>query len=395
VVAVLFKRRRRILQVFAAQLVVVVIALLVRRPEYEAEASVLVKYGREYVNRPEVGQERSLVTLTPEEVLNSELQILTSEDLLREVVEAVGAARLYPGLLGRAPTVAEAARRFRKALDADAVKRSSVLRVAFRHPDPRVAADALHVLLDRYQQKHLQAFGEGSLDFVQQQLRTYEDRLHESERRLEEFRQSSGVFAYDHQMRLLLERRADLAAQHRQAGVELAELERRISAQRQALEGPSPNEVVMDVERDLIRARGDVRSRRARLASVSRLIDEVDGQIRALDAHQLQLAALQRQAAQDERNFATYRAKVDEMVLASAMNRQRLSNVSVIDAGAVPSRPANSRLGLPLALGLALSVLGALLYGVVAERLGQTLSTPEAVERRLDIPVLASVHHHA
>jgi capsular polysaccharide biosynthesis protein len=77
------------------------------------------------------------------------------------------------------------------------------------------------------------------------------------------------------------------------------------------------------------------------------------------------------------------------------MNRQRLSNVSVIDAGAVPSRPATSRLGLPLALGLFLSLLGALLYGVVAERLGQTLSTPEAVERRLDIPVLASVHHHA
>ena len=391
VLAALFRRRGRMIQIFLAVLALVAVATFVPPRMYETRARILVKYTSEYVYRPQVGEARLPIALAPEEILNSEMSILTSDELVREVIEELGVTRLYPGSLGRAPSLEEASRIFRKNLSAEGVRRSTVLQVAFRHPDPELSARALQALVERFERKHVNVFSEGTLAFLEDQLRTYAERLKRSDERLEEFRQEHGVFEYDEQMSLLLRERAELEAAHRLAGVELAESQRQLEPLRRSLEGPRPPEVVGAIETGMIRLQGQVQARRARLAAVSSLVQLVEQKIRDMERNERRLVSIRRDIAQDEKNYEAYRTRVEEMRVSSALGDQSISNISVIDPGSLPSRPAGSPRAVRLLLGAVLAGLSAVIYAFVAEYLSQGMATPETVQRRLNLPVLASV----
>lgn len=390
-----FRRWKGILAVFLLVLAAAAAIALLRPPRYEARASILVRYGSEYVYRPEPGEQRLPIALTPEEILNSEAAILTSHDLLREVVEAIGPARLLPSAFGRAPTVEQAVDAFRRGLEVEGVRRSSVLAVAFRHPDPEVAAEALHVLVDRFEEKHVSVFSEATLAFLERQLGAYEAALREADGRLEAFRQEHGVFEYAEQMQLLLRRRAELEAVQREAGVEAAEAQSRLAALRGSLARPHPPEVMAAVQTDAIRLEGEARSLRARQAEAAQLLAALGEEIRVLDRTERQLAALRRDVEQAERNHETYRARVEEVRVAAALGAQNLSNISVIDPGTVPTRPVGFGRALALALAVVLAALSAAVYALLAEYLSQGMATPERVEERLGLPVLTSVRRFA
>jgi uncharacterized protein involved in exopolysaccharide biosynthesis len=391
VLAAVFRHRRRMIQIFVGVLALVALATFLRPRMYETRARILVKYTSEYVYRPEVGESRLPIALAPEEILNSESSILTSDELVREVIEEIGVATLYPGSFGRAPSIEQASKTFRKNLSVEGVRRSTVLQASFRHPDPQLSARALHALVERFEQKHVNVFSEGTLAFLEDQLRTYAERLKKSDERLEKFRQEHGVFEYAEQMNLLLRERAELESAHRQAGVELAESQRQIEPLRSALEGPRPPEVISAIQTDMIRLAGEAQARRARLAAVSDLIEDLEQKIREMERNERQLASIRRDIAQDEKNYDAYRARVEEMRVSSALGAQSISNISVIDPGSVPAQPAGSRRAVMLLLGAFLAGLSAVVYAFVAEYLSQGMATPEAVQRRLNLPVLASV----
>lgn len=391
VLAAVFRRRRRMIQIFLAVLALAAVATFMRPRMYETRARILVKYTSEYVYRPQVGEARLPIALAPEEILNSEMSILTSDELVREVIQEIGAATLYPGSFGRTPSIEQASRIFRKNLSAEGVRRSTVLQVSFRHPDPELSARALHALVERFERKHVNVFSEGTLAFLEDQLRTYAERLKRSDERLEAFRQEHGVFEYDEQMNLLLRERAELETAHRQAGVELAESQRQIEPLRRSLEGPRPPEVVGAIQTDMIRLEGEAQARRARLVAVSKLIETLEQEIRAMERNERQLASIRRDIAQDEKNYEAYRTRVEEMRVSSALGEQSISNISVIDPGSVPAQPAGSRRAVRLLLGAILAGLSAVIYAFVAEYLSQGMATPETVQKRLNLRVLASV----
>jgi uncharacterized protein involved in exopolysaccharide biosynthesis len=380
------------IQIFAGVLALVAAATFLRPRTYETRARILVKYTSEYVYRPQIGEARLPIALAPEEILNSEISIITSDELVREVIEEIGVATLYPGsFFGRTPSIEDASKTFRKNLSAEGVRRSTVLQVSFTHPDPQLSTRALHALVDRFEQKHVNVFSEGTLAFLEDQLRTYAQRLRKSDEKLEAFRQEHGVFEYTEQMNLLLRERAELEASHRQAGVELAESQRQIEPLRRSLEGPRPPDVIGAIQTDMIRLEGEAQARRARLSAVSNLIEDLERKIRAMERNERQLASIRRDIAQDEKNYEAYRARVEEMRVASALGEQSISNISVIDPGSVPTQPAGSRRAVKLLLGAILAGLSAAIYAFIAEYLSQGMATPEAVQRRLSLPVLASV----
>ena len=67
--------------------------------EYEAQASILVKLGQEFMYRSETlsgGSERGM---NQEEALNNEIKILTNHDLIKNVVPPLVFRNLYPELI--------------------------------------------------------------------------------------------------------------------------------------------------------------------------------------------------------------------------------------------------------------------------------------------------------
>src|SRR3974390_81768 len=82
VLRIIFKYRGRMAVVFFIVFASVVLVTFMTPPVYEAKSALMVKFGREHIYRPELGEGRSPLFLTQEGAINSEIQILTSRDLL-------------------------------------------------------------------------------------------------------------------------------------------------------------------------------------------------------------------------------------------------------------------------------------------------------------------------
>ena len=332
-------------------LLLVAAVAFVPAPYYQASSTVMVKFGREYVYRPEIGDQRPMIMVTPEEVLNSEVEILTSGDLIDSVIAAITPAKLYPPRLGVASQGDAVRRRFQSALSVDAVKRSTVLQISFSHEDPELAARAVNLLVDGYKEKHLQVFREQNTAFLETQLRAYENSLKDAQRALESFRQEHGVFSYEEQANQLLAARTTQEAAYRDAVV---------------------------------------RGSKIRARSFKQMAADLDQQIRDLDLRQSQFTDAKRTLAESEKNYQAYRAKYEEMRIGADLDRQKLGNVSVIQPAIPPASPVRSR-GDVLLAGAVMSILSALVYAFLAEYLTQAFSAPEHAERQLGLPVLVTV----
>ena len=234
---VLFKHKNTILIIFFVVVATVTIGSFLLSPTYEAKSSLLVKFGREYIYRPEVGergQDMRLVPLNQEEVINSEIQILTSRDLIEKVINTLKVENIYPDLAenptGRVTPLEAAIQQFEKTLSVEGVKKSNVIQVSFQHEDPRIAAKAVNLLVDFLTEKHLQVYSDPKSSFLEQQLSTYEQSLIESQNQLKDFKQKYRVFSLEEQRTLLLKQRTDLDSTLKTAQNQVKELQNRLSS---------------------------------------------------------------------------------------------------------------------------------------------------------------------
>ncbi len=236
--AILARGKWTVLLVFLGVTGLVTWGTLRERPLYEAESSLMVRIGREYVYRSEVGRTETARTPSLSEMVNSEVEILSSRDLAEQVVREIGVEVLYPDLLETVPDAHLAAEmavlRFRKAAAIRAVLESSVIKVGFEHEVPQLAADAVNRLVERFKDKHVEVFGEERASKLEAQLETRVAHLAEAERALAEFKRQSGVFDLDAQRNLLLDRRERLDQALQTVEAELAGLRLRAGPDSQA-----------------------------------------------------------------------------------------------------------------------------------------------------------------
>ena len=72
-------------------------------------------------------------------------------------------------------------------------------------------------------------------------------------------------------------------------------------------------------------------------------------------------------------------------------NRQKMANISAIQAAAVPQKPVKPKKALNIVLGIISGAVSGLGLGFFSEYINQGLSTPESRERHLGPPVLGTV----
>src|SRR5262245_16797690 len=198
------RHRPRIFIALAATIGLVMGATIMLTPIYEAESLLLVKYGREYMYRPELGERDAIaVALNKDRQLaqiNSELAILRSRELFADVLGQVGIGRLYPSLEA-APggTANEAAlERLEASVTAYQIKDSDVIRVKLEHPDRELAAQALNTIVDKYMARHLNAFSDASTTaFLEQKVAGSRKELQQAEEKLKAFQMRTRSFSGD------------------------------------------------------------------------------------------------------------------------------------------------------------------------------------------------------
>jgi len=227
---VLFKYKYMIVVLGIVSAFATLIVSLIIPREFEANATLMVNIGREYVYRPEIGDptyggNRSYRLI---EMVNSEIQILNSRDVKQKVISTIGIENIYPKMLAEDNPLEMATREFAKKLSIKSILDSNIIQLYFRHPDPLIAAKALNTLIDVFNQKHLQVYENSLMPFMEDQLNTSEQQLKAAEEELEHFKQKYGVYDIDQQTTLLLTQRSELEKTLNGVENEIKELEQKI-----------------------------------------------------------------------------------------------------------------------------------------------------------------------
>ena len=214
ILTVLWKHKGKILAVFLGTVLTATVGSFVMTPTYESQATIMVKMGREHMYRPEVGSTGPAVSYDQNRIMESEIQILSSRDLTKGVLVKLGVEQLYPDLLERQPknmTPLEAAmEEMQKNFSFSTVKDSNVIRIKFQHPSAEASAQAVNYLTELLMEKHLKIFSNPQASFLEEQASAYQNRLEQSQSRLQEFKKRHGLSSLQEEKQLVLEQRRDL-----------------------------------------------------------------------------------------------------------------------------------------------------------------------------------------
>jgi hypothetical protein len=118
--------------------------------------------------------------MSQQEILNSEMQILTNSDLARSVVAEIGIGNFHPDFLSlgipfeiplsRLEPLAQAVLGFEKNLSVEAVRKSNVILVSFINKDPRIAAKTVNPARREIQGEAPPGIQRPRSSFLEQQL---------------------------------------------------------------------------------------------------------------------------------------------------------------------------------------------------------------------------------
>lgn len=87
---VLYKYKISIILIWLTTVLTIVMGNNLVTPIYQSESTILVKFGREYVYSPEVGDDKPFNYYNRSSLINSEIEILYSNDLIYSVIEEIG-----------------------------------------------------------------------------------------------------------------------------------------------------------------------------------------------------------------------------------------------------------------------------------------------------------------
>jgi uncharacterized protein involved in exopolysaccharide biosynthesis len=230
--SLLRKRRITVVVVFVIVTTTVIAGSFTIPPVYTAQTTIMIKHGREFYYRAPAGEVANASLFSLKEMVNSEVEILRSRSLAEQVISQLGLDYVYPDMLAEeaesANLLAAAAARFQDSVVVMDVLESSIIRVTLDHVDPRVAADALNLLVDKFKDKHVEIFSDAKGAFISDQLAGYEGRLSESENAMRAFRQANGVYNIAEQESLLLHRRMQLDTELNDTEFRISEVEQQL-----------------------------------------------------------------------------------------------------------------------------------------------------------------------
>ena len=467
ILTVAFHDRKRILSALLIGLLLTALAVALVPQRFTAEASLLLRLGREYVYTPEVGDPNQAqpVSYDREQTLLAEAKILTSNDVIGSVLQNVGVAQVYPQLAASGKTAAEqnarAAMALEKSLEAELLKGSNLLQVKFSHEDSKIAAQVLEQVIEAYLQKRLQVFASITKGGAEADMEQRRSQLADIENRLAEFKRQRGIRSFPEEQTLLLAQRnaleqrladvllamaqasgrtqslnkqlgslpaevrlssetqrgeaaenarkvlLDLKLKERDASNKYFENEpqvqdaranvqratevlRELEAQppRSVRSGRSP--VREGAESELVRSSADLLQSKAGTSTLATQLTAVNQRLSELSKSEDDLRALERDRRLAEGQYEAASKRLRDERIGSELDRQRKSNVSVVQRPLVPLEARSPRRVVAI-LGLLLSLGAALLTGLLSALWRDTFLTPGEVQRGLDVPLLGSV----
>lgn len=211
---------------------------------YESEMELLVNNERQdLVVTPEDDAHTILSNELSEIQVNSEIEVLRSNEILRDVVLKAHLQEHEPGTVQAAGEASPAAvdharRRLEKALKISAVKKSNIIAVSYRAKNPELAHAVLKQLLDTYLTAHLKAHGTpGSYGFFQEEAASFFKQLQHAEDDLTIFRERYSALIMPEEKDILMQRAVDAQASLEETESQIAEYTQKVDEDNHAMRG--------------------------------------------------------------------------------------------------------------------------------------------------------------
>ncbi len=294
VLTVLFKHRGKMLLTFLVTVAGVLLATFLQAPVYESSSALLIRFGRQFIYRSEAGrglddiQNRSRAA-----VVNAEIDILKSDDLLQEVIGDVGLARIYPDLARReGPQGTTAALgRMAEAYRVRGMDESNTLRVSFEHTSPEVAAAVVNAAVARFTEKHLEAFGNPKMvSFYEEKVALFRGKLADVGERIRDYQLANATVDLGEQRSLLLQQLTRLDSEIGETEVRMSGVTTKVKALEQEMAAQGERSALYEesemntVEEQLLQLKLRERELRTQFKETDRQIVNVQKQIAIVEA---------------------------------------------------------------------------------------------------------------
>lgn len=264
---------------------------------YKAHSSLLVKLGQEYVYQPRAGDAGRGAILDNEQVIQAEIEILSSANLKQKVVDAIGLKRLFPDLAkqyaaapaDRAKYQGEAVKALEQQLKVGTAPETPVIRLEYAHKDPVMAAEVLNRLVDEYLQYRRQVLSDVLPPLLAEQRRSFQARLGVADEAYQAFLEAHRIGDFDAEKTALSALHSALTDEAYRVDARAEEVRGRLDALAAELRRVQPE---VNLQRDvnntsadkLLQLKLEREELLARYTPTARPVQEIDGRIAQLEA---------------------------------------------------------------------------------------------------------------
>jgi uncharacterized protein involved in exopolysaccharide biosynthesis len=236
------RHRRLMVLSFLGVLTGTILAIFFLPARYQANTTILVKHERldlVVTADPNAAQQQLPPPVT-EVDMNSEVELIKSQDLLEKVATACGLISSRPHWFTRlhlsrprdnesSQALATAVDELRSALKVETLTKTSLISISYEDTNPSRAAQVLTTFVNLYMDKHLAVHRpNGTLGFFREQTQQYEQGLKSAESRLLDFTKHQKVVSPELQKAATLQKLSEFQADLKQAQASVKETEERI-----------------------------------------------------------------------------------------------------------------------------------------------------------------------
>ena len=265
---ILWKHRGKVILTFLTTFILIAIGTYTKLPMYKAESVLLIKYGRKYYFQSMGGFEKSAVPIRSDVVLNNEIRIMKSQDLIEKVVSSIGLENLSPELFteeelaskspqntkrlyekGKRPLkllalqtdqsdeisleettlLNQSVSQFLDNLSVTGVSNSNILQISYKHPNPQLAAMAVELMVEFYKDIHLKIYNDLNIPFLEKQLEISFNDQEKAENYLQTFKEEYEIYSFDDQKRQLLQQYMTLDKSLTTSKMRIKELQKKLA----------------------------------------------------------------------------------------------------------------------------------------------------------------------
>ncbi len=224
-----FRDRVRIALAFLIPFLFTLVISSMPSTKYTAEATLLVRLGREYVYKPEVGDSvgGAPIAYDGKETLRAEVEILNSVDIKEAVIKQLGTAKIYPWMVTEGASAEQqsvsALREFQSRFEARFLKDTNVIQLNYTHKDPEIAALVLNKVVEAYLERRRGIFSSSNYASAQAKVVSLGNRLNELETKLEAYKREHDIQSFGEQQTLMLGRKHSIEMRLDDAALALAQ----------------------------------------------------------------------------------------------------------------------------------------------------------------------------